>query len=465
MRARCVSSLRNQANGNPSPKQAQQNKYLFLTPISKYTGYSTRTTGEFLRIGMAPKSSGVLMIGWEYPPHNSGGLGVACEGMTKAISELNTQIYFTLPYALPGGLPHMQVLDCSDPSWSAMGAPLNAPPFQAYDSIEPEPFQPASFVASHELSALPQSEMETKVDEYAQLVSARAADLKHSYDVIHAHDWMSFPAAKQLKEKTGKPVIVHVHSTEYDRIPSGNGSPYIMQTEYEGMQIADQVVAVSFYTKQLLTQKYSIDPRKITVIHNGIDPLAQRPDFGRHHFASKRPVIVFMGRLTAQKGTEYFVDLARQVLTRIPQALFIVAGSGDMYHELLFRTAGKQLTASVLFSGFVRDSQREKLLDRADIFVMPSLSEPFGLVALEAAQRHTPVVLSRSVGASEVMPSSIAVDFWDVHKMSDVIVELLNNRQYHESVVQQQLDDLQHITWDTAADRIVQLYRNTFLGA
>jgi glycosyltransferase involved in cell wall biosynthesis len=413
---------------------------------------------------MAPKSSGVLMIGWEYPPHNSGGLGVACEGMTKAISGLNTQIYFTLPYALPGGLSHMQVLDCSDPSWSATGEPVNTPPFQAYDSTSSQSQVPRKFVASHELSALPQSEMETKVGEYAHLVAERAGSLHQSYEVIHAHDWMSFPAAKQLKEKTGKPVIVHVHSTEYDRIPSGNGSSYIMQTEYDGMKIADQVVAVSFYTKQLLTQKYNIDPDKISVIHNGIDPLHSYPDAGRHHFASKRPVIVFMGRLTAQKGTEYFIDLARQVLAKIPSALFVVAGSGDMYHELLFRAAGKQLTASVLFSGFVRDAQREKLLDRADIFVMPSVSEPFGLVALEAAQRHTPVILSRSVGASEVMASSIAVDFWDVHKMSSVIVELLNNRQYHASVVERQLDDLQHITWDKAANRIVKLYRSTFLG-
>ncbi len=170
-----------------------------------------------------------------------------------------------------------------------------------------------------------------------------------------------------------------------------------------------------------------------------------------------------MGRLTAQKGAHYFIALAQAILQKVPTALFVVAGSGDMYHELLFHTADSRLTASVIFSGFIRDTQREKLLDRANVFVMPSLSEPFGLVALEAAQRHTPVLVSKTSGVGEVMPGSIAVDFWDVEKMSKLITELLTNKPYSAAVVSSQLADTSKITWDTAAERLMGVYRSTFV--
>jgi glycogen(starch) synthase len=312
------------------------------------------------------------------------------------------------------------------------------------------------------LSQLPQSHMEAQVHQYAEIVAAKAQQILPKAGGIHAHDWMSFPAALKLKRASGKPMIAHIHSTEVDRIPFGRGSDYILQTEYDGMLQADVVVAVSHYTKRLLHQYYDVPEEKIVVIHNGIDPLAQYPDIGRHHFAHKRPVIAFMGRLTAQKGAEYFLSLGRSVLNRLPHALFIVAGSGDMYHQLILTSAAEQLTASVLFSGFVRDKQRDQLLNRADVFVMPSLSEPFGLVALEAAQRHTPVILSKTVGASEVLPHSVTADFWDVNKMSEHVCALISDTGYRESVIQGQLNDLEHITWDRAAQKIDNLYADIF---
>ncbi len=403
--------------------------------------------------------SRVWMIGWEYPPHNSGGLGVACQGLTQSLSLNNTQIYFTLPYVFAGPISHMDIVECVHESWNMQGP---GAPFTAYQSsanIDTSTFG-KEFLDSNALASLPQSDMEIKVSQYAELVAQQAERHHYDFDVIHAHDWMSFPAGMKLKKKTHKPFIAHVHSTEYDRIPSGHGSPFIMNTEYEGLQQADKVIAVSNYTKYLLVRNYQIDPNRIEVVHNGLTPSTSPIEPGPHHFASKQPVIVFMGRLTGQKGPEYILALAKQLLARIPHSLIILAGSGDLYHELLLSTARNKLSASVLFSGFLRDQQREKLLDRADIFVMPSLSEPFGLVALEAAERHTPVIVSKNTGVAEVLSSAITIDFWDIDKMTSTIAELLTQKQQREEIVASQLKDVKKVTWDKAAQKVKNIYQN-----
>lgn len=423
---------------------------------------------------MSNRTVPVLMIGWEYPPHNSGGLGVACEGLTTALAGQNTEIFFTLPYPTHSGASHMKVLDCADPSWfdPAIGSPgkQGAPPFSGYATGVQEMSagmqgKPGKLVFDrHELQVLPESELETRVEQYADVVLDQSQRLNNAFSVVHAHDWMSFPAAMRVSRATRRPFVAHIHSTEYDRIPNGHGSRYIMQTEYEGMQQATRVIAVSYYTKQLLVHTYGIDPSKIDVVHNGITPLLSPPNTGRHHFAPKRPVIVFMGRLTMQKGADHFIALAKAVLRRIPEALFILAGDGDMYRQLLFETAYRGVSAHVLFSGFLRDKQRETLLDRADVFVMPSLSEPFGLVALEAAQRNTPVILSKNSGVSEVMPSSASVDFWDIDRMTDEIVRQLQNPEHREQVVSGQLVDLERLNWQSAAEKVRAIYERIFMG-
>lgn len=410
------------------------------------------------------------MIGWEYPPFNSGGLGVACEGITQALSQQNAQLFFTLPHAQVGFLPHMKILSCVDPRWDdgSVDRDLYGPvPFAAYASALPEENESmltGEPLDQHVLSSLPQSELESKVDQYARLVVKQGKKYAKQYDVIHAHDWMSFPAGMALAQASNKPLIAHIHSTEHDRIPSGTGSQYIHHVEYEGVQAATRVVAVSAYTKRLLIERYLLDPAKIDVVHNGIHPLPTATVIDRNSFAHDRPVVVFMGRLTAQKGAPYFLALASQVLRRIPEALFIVAGDGDMYHELLFSTALQRLSASVLFSGFVRDQQRERLLNRADVFVMPSLSEPFGLVALEAAQRHTPVIISKNAGVSEVLPSAISLDFWDLNKMTDSIVSLVKDKPLAGTVVAGQLRDLSQVTWENTAQRLRQSYTRALFG-
>ncbi len=405
----------------------------------------------------------ILMIGWEYPPHNSGGLGVACQGMTKALSDQNTEIYFTLPYNLGQKVGHMKILSCYDPSW---GAPSDqsSPPFKAYTNEVVTDTITEEKIDSHELRSLPQSDIEQKVEQYSRLVEDKAAQMNDDYEVIHAHDWMSFPAAAKVKKKTNKPLVAHVHSTERDRIPNGYGSQFIEKTEKEGMEIADRIIAVSYYTKYLLVEHYQIDSNKIEVVHNGVSPLSYQPDPGRHHFASKRPVVSFMGRLASQKGTEFFINVGQKVMSKMPQTLFVVAGSGHLYHELLLQTASQQLTAHVLFSGFVRGKQKRKLLERSDIFIMPSLSEPFGLVALEAAQHETPVIVSKNSGVSEIMTSAVKVDFWDEDKMAQEVIDLLQDEGYSQEVVQGQSQEITMATWDKAAQNLKKIYSRVFLG-
>jgi len=396
----------------------------------------------------------VFMVGWEYPPHNSGGLGVACEGLTHALADNNAHIYFTLPYRFSSVVDHMNVITCQTASDDPVL--LGMPPFLAYTPSLPGPAV-FSTKDSLELSSLPQSEIEQRVNYYADQVLGVGKDLRRKYDIIHAHDWMAFPAAMKLQEKVNKPFIAHVHSTEMDRIPSGRGSHYIAHTEYLGMQRADRVIAVSNFTKRILVTKYNVDPKKIDVVHNGVTPASRLPS-DQLQFATKRPMVVFMGRLTAQKGAEYFLQLASAVVNLIPDALFVVAGHGDQYHSLLFQSAYQQLSASVLFTGFMRDHQRDALLSRADVFVMPSLSEPFGLVALEAAQRQVPVIVSTNSGVKEMLQHALQSDFWDVSKMANQIKELIQNQDYRQQVIAGQNTDLEQTTWNNAAGKVSDIY-------
>ncbi len=403
-------------------------------------------------------SDAVLMIGWEYPPHNSGGLGVACQGLTQSLAGFGQQIYFTLPYAHSGDVAHMKLMGCYDEDW--FDGSSNKPPFGVYGASLP--VLPTTDLDAHDLRSLPQSELEYRVSQYADKVNSSAKKVASDVGVVHAHDWMSFPAAEKIKRTQGKSVIAHVHSTEHDRIPNGHGSKFIIDTEKMGMEIADRVVAVSEYTKRIIVDKYNISPNKIDVVYNGIRPLGQRVT--RPKFAGKRPVIVFMGRLTMQKGVEYFLYLASKVLKEIPDALFVVAGSGDQYHSLMLQNASMNLSANLLFTGFVRGKKRDMLLDRADVFVMPSLSEPFGLVALEAAQRNTPVIVSKNSGVSEVMQSAKVLDFWDVDKMTKEILQLIKSKEYLASTISGQNQDLSQLTWDSAAKKMQQVYMKVFRG-
>ncbi len=405
-------------------------------------------------IGIDMVNDQVLMLGWEYPPHNSGGLGVACEGLTQALSKDGTEIYFTLPYRFPSDINHMHVISCVS-KIQTYAIDHSKPPFSAYQTRNESRASDIDFDPKN-VKMLSFSELEYRVNEYAHAILSAVQSNHVQTDIIHAHDWMTYPAAKHLKKQLNLPFVAHVHSTEFDRVPSGNGNPFIAHVEYEGLQDADRVIAVSEFTKQVLVDRYDVDPDKIDVVHNGIDAA---PKIQTVQFAQGRPIIVFMGRLTMQKGAQYFLELAKKVLARIPNALFVVAGHGDQYSMLLLENAKQHLSSSVIFAGFLRDQQKDFLLDRADIFVMPSVSEPFGLVALEAVQRETPVIISKSSGVREVLPGAIVADFWDTDLMTQYIEKLLQDPNYYERIVDQQLQSLGQITWKQSAEKVKQVYQ------
>lgn len=403
----------------------------------------------------------VLMIGWEYPPHNSGGLGVACEGLTEALFDKQTQIYFTLPYQHSAPLSHMTMMSCQSPAQLRKAGQQFTPPFGAYTSLTQMVSDQKIAFNPRSTKHIPNTELEYRVQEYANAIFTSVKQTDDAFDVIHAHDWMTYPAARLLKKKLRRPMVAHIHSTEFDRVPNGNGNGYIAHTEYEGLKEADRVIAVSEFTKNILIDKYDVPADKIDVVHNGIK---EAPQIQSIKFAGERPVIVFMGRLTMQKGAEYFLQLARAVLAKRPDALFIVAGHGDQYSSLLLENARQQLSSSLLYTGFLRGQQKDFLLDRADVFVMPSISEPFGLVALEAVQRETPVIISKSSGVREVLPGAIAVDFWDVNQMVTHIDHLLSDPGYYEQIVNDQLRDLGEITWAQSAEKVKAVYKKILQG-
>lgn len=405
------------------------------------------------------------MIGWELPPHNSGGLGVACAGLAQALSQDGCQLAFTLPFDYDEQVDYMKIVDCAHSSWSASCCRtqmLQQPPFSVYQTSATMPqIYPRRQRRARSLLGLPNpgSDLEARVSQYAQEVLKFARAHADEFDLVHAHDWMTLPAAMIIKKELGKPYIAHIHSTEYDRSLTDDLHTYIGCSEEEGMRLADQVITVSYYTKRILVEKYAIDPEKIEVVHNGIVPLLQDLNEIPRTFAQNRPVVVFMGRLTIQKGPDYFLELAGEILTKKPNTLFIVAGNGDMYQQLLLTNAGKSLSANVLFSGFIRGDTQKKLLDRADVFVMPSVSEPFGLVALEAAKQKTPVILSKTSGAGEVLTGSPQVNFWDIKEMSEAVLKLLDDKKYRQQVIKNQLSQLNKLSWQAAAHKVEKIYQ------
>ncbi len=391
------------------------------------------------------------MIGWEFPPHNSGGLGVACAGLTRGLASLGHQIVFTLPQSMPAGVSYqsMNFVHADGKKMQMIHVNSSLQPYLQKQRHWEKQFE--SHVQQY------YTDMVEEAQKYGDTVAELAG--QHEHEIIHAHDWMSIPAGVKSKKKTGKPLVVHIHSTEYDRSGGHRPQSNIADIEYQGMDAADRVVTVSHYTKRLLQEHYSIPESKIDVVHNGIDP---NPEF--HHnvltdFLHNRPLIVFVGRLTIQKGPEYFLSVAKEVIHKQPDAVFVLAGHGDMYQSLLVSAAEQGLSGSVLFAGFLRGKEKTQLFRRANVFVMPSVSEPFGIVALEAALERTPVVVSKTSGVSEVLPHAVPVDFWDVHKMRDAILSLITDTNTHGEHVEAGLYHAQNLTWEKAAGEMNKVYQ------
>ena len=392
----------------------------------------------------------IFMIGWEFPPHNSGGLGVACQGLTRGLATIGQPVVFALPQVLQGGGSIKKTQYAHDQGHLMEMSLVNS-------RLQPYWRQQKSAKNGKILSDSQVFDMVEESRRYGDVVAEVAKEYPKA-PLLHAHDWMSIPAGIKAREKTGKPLVVQIHSTEFDRSGGGEPNHAIADVEWQGLDQADKIVAVSGYTKQLIVDKYNISADKIEVVHNGIDPNPEYHSKPLLQFLRDKPLILFLGRLTIQKGPEYFLAVAKKVLQKEKQAIFVLAGQGDMYQSLLISSAFQGLSSSVLFAGFLRGKEKMNLYKRADVFVMPSVSEPFGISALEAALANTPVIVSKNSGVIEVLPHAYPIDFWDVDEMAHTILELIEKPEVRSQQAAQVRQEAESLKWTKMAHRMRSIY-------
>ncbi|MDE7240838.1 glycosyltransferase family 4 protein [Desulfovibrio sp.] len=433
----------------------------------------------------------VLMFGWEFPPYISGGLGTACYGMTHALAQLGVEVIFVLPHVEDAATDFLKLESASGTlitqdmqermAWAGQEIWRSNIRYLQVDSplmpyLTPESYREAlksmsseatpggEVVKTHAGPAFTWKlkggygpELMTEVYRYGRLGGAIA--LQEDFDVIHAHDWMTYPAGILAKALTGKPLVVHIHATEYDR--SGeNINEIVGGIERAGLLAADVVVAVSQLTRNMVIQRYGVPPEKVKVVYNAVE----RHDVARHYEIPPRirheKRVLFLGRITFQKGPEYFMEAARLVLEKIPNVRFFMAGSGDMLPRLVRRAGQLRIGSRFHFAGFLRGEQVDRMFALSDLYVMPSVSEPFGITPLEAMLYDVPVLLSRQSGVSEVLEHALKADFWDTRDMADKICAVLRYPSLAEDLVKNCREEMKSIRWGNAAEQLLQIYRN-----
>ncbi len=386
------------------------------------------------------------MFGWEFPPFNSGGLGVACLGLTKALASIGIEVIFVMPKKLDISAPWTKLIfgDSGDMSLRAFHSPLT-------------PYITSKSYGRGRAGSIYGPNLLSEVARY----SAFGAKLAHEerFDVIYAHDWLSFGAGMAAKQVSGKPLIVHVHATEFDRSGGVNVNQGVYDIERSGMQSADRVVAVSEFTKRIIVERYDVPESKVRVIYNGIDEhtAPQASDAlprlrALKHAGNK--IVLFLGRITLQKGPDYFVRAAARVLERNPDVYFILSGSGDMEGQMMDLAAQLGIAHKVFFTGFLHGADRDEAYQSADLFVMPSVSEPFGIAPLEAMKIGTPVLISKQSGVAEVVHHVLKVDFWDVDEMAGKILSVVGLPALHVSLSANAKKEANNLTWASAASKV-----------
>jgi len=381
----------------------------------------------------------VLMLGWELPPHNSGGLGQACFDLCKSLSNQNVDIEFILPYISNHDIDFMKVTSAFNHTELQKNV-LH----QAYDSIN---YTYSS--KEHEL-------FEETVDD---LISDK------TFDIVHAHDWLTFRAAIRIKERTNLPIILHVHSIESDRAGGKRGNELVRDIEEYCLKLADKVIAVSEHTKQAIIREYSVPSENIEVVHNSINtddiiPLSGINSYRYIELMKEKgyKVAVNFGRLTIQKGLSNLIEAMHKVVAKHPKSLLLIIGSGEQYFDLIKLSADLGISSHVLFADFQRG---KKLIDGiaiGDLFVMPSISEPFGLTALEAIGYGTPAMVSKQSGVSEIVKNMLKVDFWDIDEMANKIATAFENPELLDELLDKSSSEIQNISWDQSSMKIKNLY-------
>lgn len=432
----------------------------------------------------------VLMFGWEFPPHISGGLGTACFGMTKALTDLDHDIIFVLPKVKKEEeKTHVELVSAADvpvssafsESWdtSIPGEnidfkrlrirPINSilSPYLHHDEYEKLMRDSAQRIQPADKKGESQWFLQSSGDYGPNLIAevSRYGDVagtlatQYSFDVIHAHDWMTVFAGLKAKEISGKPLVLHIHALEFDR--SGDNINHdIYDIERYGMQMADQIIAVSNYTKNRIVSLYNIAPDRISVIHNAVSQSEARNLYNLPKKNGKRKVVLFLGRITLQKGPDYFIEAAAKVLKTFPHLTFVMAGTGDMMPRMVDRVAELGLGRNFHFTGFLKGADVEQMFASSDLYVMPSVSEPFGISPLEAMLYDVPVIISKQSGVSEVIKYALKVDFWDVDEIANKIISVLRYPVLFDEIVSRSREHIKQIRWETAAEKIIGVYKN-----
>lgn len=395
------------------------------------------------------------MFGWEFPPFNSGGLGVACYGLTRGLLKEGAQVTFVLPRKIPVNLPGCTFVfaDEAEPTdarllRSLLSGYLSEEQYRALRERYPELGNGMGLF--------------DEVLRYSAL--ARMVAQGQDFDVIHTHDWLTFLAGMEARAATNKPMVAHVHATEFDRTGHGQINESVYAIERRGMHAADRVVAVSGYTKNMIMDKYGVADEKVAVVHNGIDAddavvVEEREAHVHELKKAGNSIVLFVGRLTLQKGPDYFLRMAKRVLEYKKDVVFVISGSGDMERQIMDEAAYLGIADRVLFVGFLRNHALARMYAMADLVVMPSVSEPFGIVPLEALLNGTPVLLSKQSGVREVVKNALVADFWDIDEMANNILAVVSHNALQRTLIQGGKQEAQNIQWQRAAARCMMIYK------
>jgi len=421
------------------------------------------------------------MFGWEFPPHIAGGLGTACYGLTKGMSHLpDLDVIFVVPKAY-GDEDQSMIRLVGANNVKVKERKLNLSHFKKQlDYIEVDsklvPYvDPEEFwkLTTYEVSGIKKyvqvneegyinftgkygKDLLKEIYNYAIVANVIAQD--YEFDVIHAHDWLAYPAGIAAKEASGKPLVIHVHATDFDR-SGGNVNPTVFDIERKGMIAADKIITVSNLTRDTVIHKYGIPAEKVVTVYNAVDPLK---DDLKNVFKKgvKEKLVTFLGRITHQKGPEYFVEAANLVLQKMDNVRFVMAGSGDMMEKMIRRAAELKITHKFHFTGFLRGPEVFSMLSLSDLYIMPSVSEPFGISPLEAMQSNVPVIISRQSGVAEILTYAIKVNYWDVHAMADAIYGVLNYPALSSMFKKYGKQEVDNLKWENSALKVKEVYES-----
>lgn len=420
----------------------------------------------------------VLMFGWEFPPHISGGLGTACYGLTKGLSLNGVEVIFVMPKASGDeDQTYTKIINASDVEvdprhaefYTRQGATsyiqVNSRlvPYVGLDDyynvvnqIDSGLIESNDGKRKYIFSGGYGKNLMEEVNRYAEIATEIARN--EEFDIIHAHDWLTYRAGIAAKRVSDKPLVVHIHATEYDRSGENNRNDIVYNMEREGMSAADSVCAVSDLTRNIVIEKYGIDARKVYTLHNAVVPSDKKVQ--RDKFV-KEKIVTFLGRVTFQKGPDYFVETAKLVLDKDPNVRFVLAGDGDMMQHIITRVAELGISDRFHFTGFLRGDDIDKMFGMSDVYVMPSISEPFGISPLEAMRAKVPVVISKQSGVAEVLQHAIKVDFWDINATADAIYGLLHYPALSNLFSVKGAEEVDNLKWENVAKKLKVIYEKT----